>query len=147
MVSEEPAVMTQVEDVHGAEAVPEAGLLSTVRETVLPAKVSVAVPDGYVFAVPVLERVTKHVPAAVVVWAVHAAAPPSEVEAADTFAVLLAPPNMPNTYPRIAAAAMSVAAMMRTVATIGEIAFLCCPDIFIEVRSLPVILTLQDRNY
>jgi hypothetical protein len=65
----------------------------------------------------------------------------------DTFAVLLAPPNTPNTYPRIAASSMSVAAMMRTVATIGEIAFLCCPGIFIEPPSSPIILTVEEINY
>ncbi len=50
----------------------------------------------------------------------------------ETFAVFDAPPKMPKTYPPMAANAMSVAAMMSTVATIGEIAFLCVVDIFID---------------
>ena len=64
-----------------------------------------------------------------------------------TFAVLVALPNRPNMYPSTAAKAMSVAAMMRTVAMIGEIPFLRCPDIFIASAILPIILTIQDSGY
>jgi hypothetical protein len=77
-----------------------------------------------VLAVPVFER-----------WTDPAAVALSETLVTVTFAVLELDPNIPNTYPRMAAAAMSVAAMMRTVATIGEIAFLCCPGIFINLLS------------
>ena len=56
-------------------------------------------------------------------------------------------PKMPKMYPSTAAKAMSVAAMMRTVAMIGEIAFLRCPEIFIEHPFRPRILTLQESGY
>ncbi len=64
-----------------------------------------------------------------------------------TLAFAAALPNMPKMYPSTAAKAMSVAAMMRTVAMIGEIAFLRCPEIFIEPRCWPRILTLQESGY
>ena len=50
------------------------------------------------------------------------------------FALLAALPKM---YPNTAAKAIRVAAMMRTVAMIGEIAFLRFPEIFIRLPRWP----------
>lgn len=93
-----------------------------------------------VLAVPVLIRTTDALPAARA-WAIEVC------ELIWTLAFAAALPNMPNMYPSTAAKAMSVAAMMRTVATIGEIAFLRCPDIFIASTSLRRILTVRESDY
>ena len=66
---------------------------------------------------------------------------------AEMLADVVDEPKMPNMYPSTAAKAMSVAAMMRTVATIGEIPFRWYADIFIVIALVPIILTLQERNY
>ncbi len=63
------------------------------------------------------------------------------------FALLAALPKMPKMYPNTAAKAIRVAAMMRTVAMIGEIAFLRFPEIFIRLPCWPRILTLQESGY
>ena len=83
------------------------------REVVLPPNVIEAL-RTFVFAVPVLLRVTVHG------WAV----PAKHVAVAVTCALDVNDPNRPNTNPAIAIAAMSVIAMRMTVAMTGEMAFL-----------------------
>ena len=67
----------------------------------------------FVFAVPVLLRLTVQAP----VLALH-------VAVAVTWALDVNDPNRPNTNPAMAMAAMSVMAMSMTVAMTGEMAFL-----------------------
>jgi len=68
--------------------------------------------------------------------AVLSSAAVTVLDTADTFAVLADEPKSPNVYPPMAANAISVAAMMRTVAMIGEMAFLSLTfEIFIDRLS------------
>ena len=90
---------------------------------------------------PLLEKLRVKVPAEVAVGATDVPLVRLSLMTC-ACALLVLDPNRPNMYPATAAKAMRVAAMMRTVAMIGEIPFLCRPDIFIGLRSSQIILTV-----
>ena len=121
-VQEPPALIGTGSAVATLLQVPGVPVLK-VNGFVVPEKVIVAL-RTLVFAVPVLLKLTTHVPAE-----------PMHEAVAVTWALDVNDPNRPNTNPAMAMAAMSVIAMRITVAMTGEMAFLPLPYVIFIVSE------------